>query len=405
MTPKRYGWLFLLVALACCAGLSSAVAQDSPDAKQLLADSMTFVKGLDALTVNASFHMVFVNGEKTNNVTMDMDISMRGDDDLYLVLTLDDQEARVISNGDARFVYFVPEKEYRPASKVATRAQLIFGTVPRDMRPAVAWMALYLHGKKDLLTIPTHFQYVALEKVATDKGMVPCHHIRTRSDTDWVDAWIQDGKTPYLRKLVMDMSESVRKVSGVEADATLVVTETFPKWDSAPALDDSLFAFTPPEGVTLPPPPGSEPLLGKMAPVFKLPLLGGGTMDLAKHRGKAVVVLDFWTTWCPGCRAGMPIAADVTSKYPAGKVAFYAVNLREPEELIKKFVADTKVTARIALDKKGEAAMAYRVGAIPRTVVIDRNGKVVAGHEGAGPDYRRQLKSDIDAALKVPLTP
>lgn len=137
--------------------------------------------------------------------------------------------------------------------------------------------------------------------------------------------------------------------------------------------------------------------------MVELPLLGGGTMDLTKHRGKDVVVLEFWNTWCPACKTGVPIAADVTAKYPGGKAAFYAVNLREPEDLVQRFLESMDVPPAIALDKNGEAAAAYRVGPIPRTVIIDRNGKVTAGHEGAGPGYRQQLRLDIDEALAVPL--
>ena len=70
-------------------------------------------------------------------------------------------------------------------------------------------------------------------------------------------------------------------------------------------------------------------MIGKPAPEFTLPLLDGGIFELAAHRGKEIVLLDFWATWCGPCRAAMPVLVDVAKEYADKGVRYYAIDLRE----------------------------------------------------------------------------
>ena len=108
---------------------------------------------------------------------------------------------------------------------------------------------------------------------------------------------------------------------------------------------------------------------------MKLGLLGGGTFDLAAHRGE-IVVMDFWATWCGPCVQALPILSDVTAKYKESGVRFFAVDQLESESTIQKFLTAKHLVPSVALDREGSAGKAYGVTGIPQTVIIGKDGTV-----------------------------
>lgn len=145
---------------------------------------------------------------------------------------------------------------------------------------------------------------------------------------------------------------------------------------------------------------GTHPLTDQAAPDFTLPLLTGESVSLASHRGKEVVVLDFWASWCPPCRAGLPVLDQVARDHAGQPVAFYAVNIREGKELVSAFAAENKLTLPILLDNTGLVAEDYGVTGIPQTVVIDRSGNIHVVHVGGSLwGFEKTLAGDIQAAL------
>lgn len=145
---------------------------------------------------------------------------------------------------------------------------------------------------------------------------------------------------------------------------------------------------------------GTHALTGQTAPDFTLSLVTGESVSLASHLGKDVVVLDFWASWCPPCRAGLPVLDQIARDHAGQPVAFYAVNIREGKELVAAFAADTKLALPILLDNTGLVADDYQVTGIPQTVVIDRAGKVHVVHVGSSLwGFDKTLAADIQAAL------
>lgn len=145
----------------------------------------------------------------------------------------------------------------------------------------------------------------------------------------------------------------------------------------------------------------SHSLNGAVAPALTLPLLGGGQLDLSEHLGKDVVVLDFWATWCPPCREGLPTVARIASDYTDKNVAVYAVNLMEVESLVAEFLEMSDIDITVALDSDGTAGQSYKARSIPQTVVIGKDGVIQHVHVGIG-NLDTQLREEIDAALAVP---
>jgi thiol-disulfide isomerase/thioredoxin len=128
----------------------------------------------------------------------------------------------------------------------------------------------------------------------------------------------------------------------------------------------------------------SSQAVGKVAGIFKLPLLGGGDFDLDKEKGK-VVVLDFWATWCGPCVQSLPGLIEAMSAFPADRVKFIGVNQSEPAEQVKRFLETRGWKLTVAMDASQTVAHQYGVDGIPHTVIVGPDGKVAWVKTGYSP--------------------
>lgn len=111
-----------------------------------------------------------------------------------------------------------------------------------------------------------------------------------------------------------------------------------------------------------------------IAPDFTLQDLDNRTVSLSDFRGK-VVVLDFWATWCPPCRASIPGLERLHRTYSKKGLVLLAVSLDEGGwEDVKSFRTEYGISYTI-LKGTEEVASKYIVRSIPMLVVIDREGK------------------------------
>ncbi|WP_173917502.1 redoxin domain-containing protein [Halobacillus sp. Marseille-Q1614] len=121
---------------------------------------------------------------------------------------------------------------------------------------------------------------------------------------------------------------------------------------------------------------------GETAPEFTLETLEGETVKLSDYRGEKVLV-NFWATWCPPCRAEMP---DMQKFYEDTDIEILAVNLTETESSrmdVDPFVQDFGLTFPILMDKDLDVMGLYQVGPVPTSVFIDPEGKVQSVMLGA----------------------
>ena len=145
---------------------------------------------------------------------------------------------------------------------------------------------------------------------------------------------------------------------------------------------------------------GTEsPLVGKPAPDFALDVVGGTKFHLADSKGKEVVVLDFWATWCGPCLQAMPQVERAVAEFKDQNVRLIAVNLQETADQITAMLERQKLHVKVALDRDGVVAEHYKAAAIPQTVIINRDGNVARLFVGGGPHLEELLREAIKAVL------
>ena len=107
-----------------------------------------------------------------------------------------------------------------------------------------------------------------------------------------------------------------------------------------------------------------------------LPDLNGKPHSLADYKGK-VVLVNFWATWCPPCRAEMP-SMQRLKEHMAGKpFVILAVDMAESEAEVRSFLKElkpAKIDFTILMDKQGKTIKEWKVSVFPTSYIIDTEG-------------------------------
>ncbi len=113
-------------------------------------------------------------------------------------------------------------------------------------------------------------------------------------------------------------------------------------------------------------------------PSFQLADLDGQPRDITEWQGK-VVVLNFWATWCPPCRRELPTFRELQESYAAKGVQFVGISL-DRDELVRDFARiETLNYPQLVGPAKAlqlGQLLGNRIGALPFTVVVDRDGNI-----------------------------
>ncbi len=120
---------------------------------------------------------------------------------------------------------------------------------------------------------------------------------------------------------------------------------------------------------------GAIRLPAKAAPPFSLPSFDGTKVALEDHRGQ-VVLLNFWASWCPGCRVEMPSMERLYAKYKEKGFVILAVNMMEPAKKVQKFSKEQNLTFPIPLDSRASLRALYPHAGLPASFFIDRKGNI-----------------------------
>ncbi len=123
----------------------------------------------------------------------------------------------------------------------------------------------------------------------------------------------------------------------------------------------------------------AQPYEGFLAPDFELTAATGDTLRLSELRGKAVI-LNFWASWCPPCRAEMPAFQAIHQAYQDSGLVVLGINAANQDDLTQanEFIAEMNLTLPILYDASASAQELYAVSALPSTFFIDRAGIIQA---------------------------
>ena len=128
-----------------------------------------------------------------------------------------------------------------------------------------------------------------------------------------------------------------------------------------------------------------EAIEPQMADDFTVYTASGDPVKLSDMRGKPVV-LNFWASWCPPCKAEMPDFDEICKEYD-GKVTFMMVNLtdgvQETVESARNFIHMMEYSFPVYYDTDMDASNTYGIQSIPTTFFIDAEGKLIAYASGA----------------------
>jgi thiol-disulfide isomerase/thioredoxin len=121
---------------------------------------------------------------------------------------------------------------------------------------------------------------------------------------------------------------------------------------------------------------------GEPAPRFHAKTLTGQTFTNESVKGK-VVLLQFWTTWCPYCRGEQSLVDDIQHEFADKGLIVLAIDVGESKKTVRKYLAEHPRACPIVLNDDTNLAAMYAAKAFPIYVVIDRDGDIAGTQHGA----------------------
>lgn len=132
----------------------------------------------------------------------------------------------------------------------------------------------------------------------------------------------------------------------------------------------------------------------KDAPDITLTAISGKTMRIADLKGQ-VVLLDFWASWCIPCRKSFPEVDALHRELEPKGLVVIAVNVDEQTKNAYTFLEQYPHTMTIAFDPKGTVADAFKLEAMPSTMIVDRRGHIRFTHQGYTEKTIGQFRSEV----------
>jgi peroxiredoxin len=143
----------------------------------------------------------------------------------------------------------------------------------------------------------------------------------------------------------------------------------------------------------------SSGMEGQKAPDFALKSSTGENLRLSEYRGD-VVMINFWATWCGPCRQEMPLLDELYNRYQRVGFNLLGVNIDDDSRRAMQMAEELGIDFPVLFDATKEVSRLYEVGAMPVTVLVDREGTVRYVHHGYKPGYEDMYLDQIRSLLR-----
>ena len=121
-------------------------------------------------------------------------------------------------------------------------------------------------------------------------------------------------------------------------------------------------------------------------------------INLADYRGK-VVLVDFWASWCPPCLLSLPAYEQMRNEIGTEGFEIIAINVDEDTEDGLDFLKDHPVSYPVLADPKGKIGIPYGVRTLPRSYLLDRQGRIIVKYKSFKDGDETDLKQEITTLL------
>jgi thiol-disulfide isomerase/thioredoxin len=147
----------------------------------------------------------------------------------------------------------------------------------------------------------------------------------------------------------------------------------------------------------------TDVLVGAPAPEVQAKLLNGtDSFQLSSHRGK-VVIINFWATWCPPCKAEMPAIQAYFDKHKDEGLEILAISMDDNRDLAEVKKVAQQYTFLMAMKSESNFKGLGRIWRMPTTFVVDRAGILRKnGHVGDAEITSTELEALVTPLLAKP---
>ncbi len=145
---------------------------------------------------------------------------------------------------------------------------------------------------------------------------------------------------------------------------------------------------------------GNQAWVGKSLDLAALDLETGKTISTKGLRGK-VVLVDFWASWCAPCRESLRFYESLRAQYEERGFEVMAIGVDTERALAERFAARQSVNFPMLWDRGQQAVAKVDVDAMPTSLLVARDGTVLAVHSGFDESTRAQLTAELERLLPV----